>query len=183
MNSVTEIHVDAYPLPRIDDSLDALSGSPVFSVFDLLSGYWQVQLSEDAKDKTTFITRSGWYLWKVLAMGLAGAPSTFEKFMERFMTGLQWKTLLIYLDDIIVFSRSEHQHLRNLAEVLKRLSQADLKIKVKKPAIFQSQVKYIGHIVSSSGVQKYPGRIKAIVEWEPPTSVKGVRSFLGTTSY
>ena len=115
LNAVTR--KDAYPLPRIDDSLDALSGSIFFSTLDLVSGYWQVPLDEEAQQRSAFVTRGGLWRWKVLPFGLTSAPATFERLMERVLKGLQWRTLLLYLDDIIVFSKDFHSHLERLEEV------------------------------------------------------------------
>ena len=101
---VNEVTIeDAYPLPRIDDTLDALSGAEWFSTPDLGSGYWQVELDEDAKEKSAFTVRGGLYQWRVMPFGLCNAPSTFERLMERILTGLHWEILLVYLDDIIIY--------------------------------------------------------------------------------
>ena len=116
LNAVTQ--QDAYPLPRIDDSLDALSGSKFFSTLDLVSGYWQVPLDEDAQEKSAFATRSGLRKWKVLPFGLTSAPSTFQRLMERVLHGLHWKSLLLYLDDIIVIAPDFDTHMSRLEEVL-----------------------------------------------------------------
>jgi hypothetical protein len=145
---VNEVTVkDAYPLPRIDDSLDALGGSEWFTTLDLTSGYWQVELSEDAKEKTAFVTRSGLYHWKVLPFGLTSAPSTFERLMETVLRGLQWKTVLVYLDDVVVFSQDVTTHLSRLQEVFDRLRRAGLKLKPEKCHLFKKQVNYLGHVV------------------------------------
>jgi len=93
---------DAYPLLRIDESLDALAGSKYFSTLDLLSRYWQFPLSPDAQEKAAFITRDGLWKWKVLPFGLTSAPATFQRLMEQVLSGFQWKTLLIYLDNVIM---------------------------------------------------------------------------------
>ena len=112
---------DAYPLPRIDESLDAWAGSQFFSTLDLISGYWQVPLDADAQEKSAFATRSEFWKWKVLPFGLTSAPATFQRLMERVLHGLHWKTLLLYLDDIIVIAPDFETHLQRLAEVLRRL--------------------------------------------------------------
>ncbi len=108
---------DAYPLPRIDDSLDALSGAKLFSTLDLVSGYWQVPLDTDAQAKSAFVTRNGLWKWKVLPFGLTSAPATFQRLMESVFRDLHWKTLLLYLDDVIVISKDISSHIHRLEEV------------------------------------------------------------------
>ena len=174
---------DAYPLPRIDDSLDALSGSQYFSTLDLVSGYWQVALDSEAREKSAFVTRNGLWQWRVLPFGLTSAPSTFERLMERVLRGLHWKNLLIYLDDVVIFSRDIESHLDRLEEVLKRFRAAGLKLKPSKCELFQTHVKYLGHIVSGQGVSTDPEKVKAVSEWPRPTTVTHVRAFLGLTGY
>jgi len=133
LNSVT-IQV-AYPLPCIDESLDALAGSKYISALDLLSGYWQVPLSSDAQEKVAFITRNGLRKWSVLSFGLTSALATFQRLMEQVLNGLHWKTLLIYLDDNIVISPDFQTHASCLWEVFKRLQDAGLKLKPSKCAL------------------------------------------------
>ena len=174
---------DAYPLPRVDDSLDALGGSKWFSTLDMTSGYWQISMDEQAKERSAFVTRSGLWQWKVLPFGLTSAPSTFERLMETVMRGLQWETLLIYLDDIIIFSKDVPTHIARLATVLQRLKEAGLKLKPGKCNLFTQEVEYLGHIVSSEGVATDPKKIEAVVNWPIPQHQPDVRAFIGTCSY
>ena len=174
---------DAYPLPRIDDTLDRLYGATWFCTLDLKSGYWQVELSEDAKQKSAFTVQSGLYNWNVMPFGLCNAPSTFERLMEHILHGLHWKTLLIYLDDVIVFGRTVAETASRLEEVFQRLGQAGLKLNPSKCFLFKPQVHYLGHIVSAEGIHTNPNKVQAIQDWPVPKTVTHVRSFLGLASY
>lgn len=174
---------DAYPLPRIDDSLDSLGKSKVFSTLDLTSGYWQVELDQDAKEKSAFVTRSGLYEWEVLPFGLTSAPSTFERLMETALRGLHWKSVLIYLDDIIVFAPDVDSHVERLAEVFGRLRAAGLKLKPEKCRLFADRVQYLGHTVSHRGIETDQTKVDAVKEWPQPRHKRDVRAFLGTCGY
>ena len=166
LNAVT-VH-DAYPLPRIDESLEALAGNQYFSTLDLMSGYWQVPLDEDAMDKSAFCTRGGLWRWKVLPFGLTAAPATFQRLMERILQGLHWKSLLLYLDDVIVIGKDFNDHYNHLQEVLIRRQAAGLKLKPSKCHLFQTEVRYLGHIVSRRGVSTDPDKISAVADWPVP---------------
>ena len=181
LNSVTVY--DAYPIPRIDDSLDALAGAKWFSTLDLASGYWQIELDEDAKLKSAFTVRGGHYQWNVMPFGLSTAPATFERLMERVMNGLQWEILLVYLDDIIVYGSSIEEEIHRLETTFQRLRAAKLKLKPSKCNLFQKEVLYLGHVVSEQGVSTDPAKIEAVKDWPVPTNVTAVRSFIGTASY
>ena len=174
---------DAYPIPRIEESLDALTGSKWFSTLDLASGYWQVELDDDAKDKSAFTVRGGLYAWNVMPFGLSNAPSTFERLMERVMAGLQWDILLVYLDDIIVYGKTDDEATTRLKKVLQRLRMAGLKLKPKKCHLYQREVLYLGYVVSEKGIHTDPEKVKAVKEWPRPIDVTQVRSFLGLASY
>ena len=116
VNNITR--KDAYPLPRIDDTLDTLAGSQWFTTLDLISGYWQVEMSEKDKEKTAFCTPCGLYEFNVMPFGLCNTPATFQRLMELILTGLQWKSCLVYIDDVIVVGKTFLEHLRYLAETV-----------------------------------------------------------------
>ena len=175
---------DSHPLPRIDDTLDALSGSTLFSVVDLRSGYWNVKISDKDKPKTAFsIPGSGLWQFTKMSFGLCNAPATFVRLMERVLRGLSWKICLVYLDDIIVFSKTFTQHLENLSQVFECLRKADLKMSPQKCSLFKDQVIFLGHVVSANGIATDPSKLESVTNWPIPKNVKQVRSFLGLCSY
>lgn len=174
---------DAFPLPRIEETLDALTGARWFSTLDLASGYNQVPVTEADKPKTAFCTPFGLFEWNRMPFGLCNAPSTFQRLMERLFGDQRHQSLLLYLDDIVVFSSSVTQHLERLEVVLGRLKREGLKAKLEKCAFFKQQVKYLGHVVSSQGVATDPSKVEAVAKWGRPGSVTELRSFLGFTSY
>lgn len=140
---------DAFPLPRIEESLDALSGARWFSTLDLASGYNQVPVAEKDKAKTAFCTCFGLFEFNRMSFGLCNAPSTFQHLMQRLFGEQHCQSLLLYLDDVVVFSSTISQHLEQLEGVLSRLKQEGLKAKLEKCAFSKQEVGYLGHVISN----------------------------------
>ena len=174
-----------WPLPHIDDALDSLGSSnpEYFSTLDLASGYWQIGLEESSKSKTAFITQDGLFEFNVMPFGLHNAPATFQRAIQEIMRGLNWKFVFCYLDDVIIFSRSFEEHVDHLRQVFDRLRQAGLKLQPKKCTFGQTEVKYLGHIVSKDGVATDPDKIKLVKDYPIPTKVSEIKSFMGFVGY
>ena len=181
VNSVTR--KDAYPLPRVDDTLDTLAGSKWFSTLDLLSGYWQVEVDPEDRQKTAFCTPDGLFEFKVMPFGLCNAPATFQRLMDTVLAGLQWTNCLVYLDDVIILGRTFEEHLANLKAVLDRFREAGLKLKPSKCALCQPEVEFLGHIVSAEGVATDPAKTDKVAKWPVPKSRREVQQFLGLANY
>ena len=155
LNKITK--TDSYPLPRIDATLDALGSitPKYFTTLDLMSGFHQMALAPSACEKTAFATpgrNGGFYQFKKMPFGLKNSPSSFMRLMSRVLQGLTWRNCLIYLDDIIIFSSSFDQHIKDIESVFGRLRQANLRLKLSKCHFAKSSVKFLGHVVSQEGV-------------------------------
>ena len=162
---------DAYPLPRIDDTLDMLAGKRWFSTLDLASGYWQVSLSPDARCKTAFATHSGHAVW----------TGHLERLMDRVLQGLRWSRCLVYLDDIISFGTTFDDALDNLTLIFERLRSYGLQLKSSKCHLFQTSVPFVpflGHVVGRRGLECDPRKIEHVKSWPVPDCLKSVRQFL-----
>ncbi|XP_056457197.1 uncharacterized protein LOC130391037 [Gadus chalcogrammus] len=174
---------DQYTMPRIDDALDSLSGSQWFSVLDLRSGYYQIEMAPEDKEKTAFICPLGFYQFERMPQGITGAPATFQRLMEKAVGDMHLLEALVYLDDIIIFGKTLEEHEQRLFKVLDRLEEVGLKVSIDKCQFCQPEVRYVGHIVSANGIATDPDKVEVVKHWKEPTHLKPLKSFLGFCSY
>ena len=177
LNSITVR--DSYPMPRMDECIDSLGSATVFSTLDCNSGYWQLPVAKEDQDKTTFTCHAGSYKFLRLPFGLRNAPATFQRAMDIILSKVRWKYVLVYLDDIIVFSDSDQKHLRHLENVLKMLREAGATLRLSKCDFFKREVKYLGHIVRPGKLAIYGKNLEAITKVLHPKNKTQMRSFLG----
>lgn len=180
LNGITR--KDKYPLPRMEDLLDRLSGAQAISSIDLKSAYWQLPIAEKDKCKTAFRTTSGLYEYNSLAFGLTNSPATFARFLNTLLSSVA-KFTVIYLDDILIFSDSTEENIRQVQEVLRILDHWNLKINIKKCQFLVSELKFLGFIVSNTGVSSNPEKTLPIKNWPKPTNVNELQNFLGICTF
>ena len=166
---------DGFPLPRIQDCLDAVAGATLFSTLDLTSGYFQIPLKESDIPKSAFVCKFGQFEMMRMPFGLNNSASTFQRTMELVLQGLQWETCLIYIDDIIVFSTDFDEHMSRVRQVFSRLQAAGLKLRPEKCEMLQEEVTFLGHVVSATGVKPNPVNIAKVIEWPVPKTAKQVK--------
>ena len=181
LNAITT--KDSYPLPLIDNCLNALTGSSWFSTLDLRSGYYNIPIAEADRDKSAFVTRSGCFRFTVMPFGMTCAPSVFQRLMDFVLHGLSYLTCLVYLDDIIVFGRTFAEQLERLDEIFCRLRQANLKLKPSKCSLFRRQVEFLGHVVSEDGIAMQNDKINVVRNWPVCRNLTELRAFMGTCGY
>ena len=174
---------DAFPVPDIQDALDSLRGARWFATIDLLSGYWQLGLTDRAKERSAFCTRRGLFQFKRMPFGLCGAPATFCRLMSIVLGDYIGVICLCYLDDVIVFAKTQQELLERLDKVFTRLSQNGLKIKPSKCVLFRTEIQFLGHLVTANGVQPLPDKVAAIKDWPTPRCLRDVRAFYGLVGY
>jgi hypothetical protein len=174
---------DRFPLPTIDELLDELGNARIFSKLDLTSGFHQIRLTPEDTHKTAFRTHDGHYEYRVMPFGLCNAPATFQATMNDIFRPMLRKTVIVFFDDILVFSNSWDQHLEHLTQVFTILSEQQFHLKASKCSFGQSKVSYLGHIVEGGTVTPDPLKIQAIDNWPTPKSTKGLRGFLGLSGF
>ena len=172
-----------YPLPRIDDLFDQLQGASYFSKIDLRSGYHQIRVHEDDIPKTAFRTRYGHYEFLVMSFGLTNAPAVFMDLMNRVCRPYLDKFVIVFIDDILIYSRSKEEHGQHIRMVLELLQKEKLYAKFSKCEFWLREVDFLGHVVSSKGIHVDPAKVKAIKNWETPKTPTEIRSFLGLAGY
>lgn len=174
---------DAHPLPKIDELLDQLGKTRVFSTLDLLQGFHQIKLTENAIPKTAFTTHLGLFEYTRMPFGLKNAPATFQRLVEDIFRDIMWINVLVYIDDIIIFTETVDQHLEVLKTVLNKLKRHQLQAKRKKCKFFKRKLTFLGHTVSPEGLLPKQENIKTLQEFKDPSNLKELRSFLGMASY
>lgn len=174
---------DRYPLPNIDELLDRLGHAKYFSKIDLKSGYNQVRIHPDDIPKTAFKTRYGQFEYLVMPFGLTNAPATFQRLMNNLLHDHLDNFVIVYLDDILIFSRTQEEHLRHLQTVLRILKDNKLYAAAKKCAFFKTEIEYLGYLVSANGIRMDPTKVASITNWPTPTSVHDIQSFLGLANF
>lgn len=175
---------DSYALPRTDEILDSLAGNKFFSVLDMKSGYYQVEIEEIHKDRTAFtLGPLGFWEHNRLAFGLCNSHSTYQRLMEECFGDLHLKICFIYLDDLIVFSKTYEEHIERLELIFLRLRQRSLKLSSKKCSFLKEKVEYVGHVVSAEGISTDPEKTDKVANWPTPTNPDEVRRFVAFAGY
>nr|GFB44072.1 putative reverse transcriptase domain-containing protein [Tanacetum cinerariifolium] len=172
-----------YPLPRIDDLFDQLQGSSVYSKIDLRSGYHQLRVLEEDIPKTAFRTRYGHYEFQVMPFGLTNAPAVFMDLMNRVCKPYLDKFVIVFIDDILIYSRDEKEREEHLKAILELLKKEELYAKFSKCEFWIPKVQFLGHVIDSQGIHMDPTKIKSIKDWASPKSPTEIRQFLGLAGY
>lgn len=174
---------DSYPLPHIDDIIDSIGDSCVFSTLDAASGFWQIPMAADSINKTGFTTKYGTYEFMVMPFGLTNAPATFQRMMTRILGKLVGHCVHVFIDDIIIYSKNVDEHMDHLASVFDLCIQHGLRLKRKKCVFIQSDVEYLGHQIGQGGLRPNKHNTSKIMKMKVPRNKDDVRSFLGMTGY
>ena len=180
LNAITD--ADAYPMPRVDDMIDALGKAKYITTLDLARGYWQVPVQEESRSRTAFPTPFGLFQFRVMPFGLHGAPATFQRMMDQILIGCIGYAAA-YLDDVIIHSNTWEDHICHITEVLRKLKEAGLTIRPKKCQFCMERCSYLGHVVGNREVRPEEAKMQAVSYFPTPTTKKRVRAFLGLTGY
>jgi hypothetical protein len=182
--SLNEVTIkNKYPLPRIEDLFDQLRGAGVFSKIDLRSGYHQLRIQPSDIPKTTFITKYGLYEFIVMSFGLTNAPTYFMYLMNIVFMDYLNKFVVVFIDDILVYSQNKQEHKEHLRKVLQRLRYCQLYAKLSKCEFWISEVMFLGHIINQEGLAVDLKKVAAILDWKAPKGARGIKSFIGMVGY
>ena len=185
LNSVTKL--DRFPLPRIDDLLDQLGQLQFFTMLDLASGFWQVSVDDQSREKTAFVTHCGLFEFRVMPFGLTNAPAVFQRLMQRVLEGANPEDspdfVDVYIDDVLLFSHTAEDHIKHLRVVLAKLRRASLMLKPSKCHFIRKSIQYLGHVITPRGLLPKESQVDAVRHFPVPTDVSAVRQFLGLASY
>lgn len=179
VNSVTK--TDTFPIPRMDDCIDKVGKARYVTKFDLLKGFWQVPLTDRAKEISAFVTPDGLYQYKVMPFGMKNSPASFQRLINKVIVDLEGCEA--YIDDVIIYSDTWEEHLKIIREFFERLSRAMLTINLSKSEFGQAQVTYLGHIVGQGEVKPVSAKVEAIANFPRPESKKQLMRFLGMAGY
>ena len=172
-----------YPLPRIEDLFDQLHGAAVFSKIDLRTGYHQLRIKKEDVQKTAFRSRYGHYEFTVMPFGLTNAPAAFMDLMNRVFRPYIDKFVVVFIDDILIYSKNEKEHEEHLRIVLETLREQQLYAKLKKCDFWMKNILFLGHVISEKGIAVDPEKIEAVISWKAPRNVTEIKSFLGLAGY
>lgn len=175
---------DAYALPRLDETMDALLGAKYFSKLDLRSGYYQIPMAKEHRERTAFSAGPlGFYEWNSMPMGTVNATATFQRLMTRCLGDLHLRQCVVFLDDILVYSATFEEHLTRLNNVFQHLKDCGLKLKPSKCEFLKSECRYLGHVVSAKGISTDPSKVEKVTHWKTPENGTELSSFLGFASF
>ena len=181
LNNVTV--KDSYPLPRIEDIFVHLSKAKIFSTLDLCSGYNQIRLSKESQQYTAFSCEFGFFEYRVLPQGVTNGCSSFQRIMMNVLEGHIGVRCFVFLDDVIIYSESDDDHLKDVQMIIERLRQYNLKIKLSKCKFAKRKIEYLSHIIHNGTLSTNPEKVSAVTNFKRPTTVKQLQSFLGLISY
>lgn len=170
---------DSYPIPRMDECIDSFGDANIFTTLDANCGFWQVPVAKEDIPKTAFVTHNGLFEFRRMPFGLTNAPATFQRALDIALAAFKWKTCIVYIDDVVIFSKTIGEHLEHVDTILTALAKAGISLKFAKCDFFSKQIKYLGHIIKPGRLEVDKAHTKSLRESKPPRTVTQLRSFLG----
>lgn len=174
---------DKYPLPRIEEILENLGKCTYFSTLDLAQGFHQIEMSPESIEKTAFSVNNGHYEYVRMPFGLKNAPSTFQRVVDNVLREYLYKFCFVYMDDVVIFSKSLHEHIVHIKQIFNKLREFNLKVQLDKSEFLRKEVAFLGHVITPDGIKPNPTKIKAVQKYPLPKTIKDIKSFLGLVGY